>query len=209
MRTSCPCARNRGRCPSISLLPGLSSQPEAVSPFHRWRHNRCSADVPLACEQTWLTVPPAATPSQCQEGTGHLPWCAASDAETPSQLDKCRNAYPSPITAFLHCWPLLAHHRHRQQAPEICFAGGAPPSRKSPTPRNQLGEVALEDGLASSMHAYSCTPGSYRALPSRYQEIKQHQLHFRPGERIFFPESNLGRGRSAGAGQMSSARGHF
>lgn len=89
MHTSCPCARNRGRCPQISLLPGLSSQPEAITPFHRWRHKRCSADAALARagmalhqHQTWLAVTPAAALRQCEEGTGHLPRCAASDAKT-------------------------------------------------------------------------------------------------------------------------------
>lgn len=189
MHTSCPCARNRGRCPPISLLPGLSSQPEAVSPFHRWRHKRCSADVALACEQTWLTVPPAATPSQCEEGTGHLPWCTARDAETPSQLDKCLNAYPGPITHFPTVGPCLFITGTDSRLLKFVL-----PKELSPAPRNQLGEMAMEDGLASSMHACSCTPGSYRALLSLYQEIKQHQLHFCRGEGISFPRSNLGRG---------------
>lgn len=59
-----------------------------------------------------------------------------------------------------------------------------------------------------------CMPvPAHRAPPeppqSLHQEIKQVPRRSRQGEGIFFPRSSLGRGRSAGAGQESSARGRF
>ena len=78
VHTSCPWARNRGRCPQISLLPGPSSQAEATVPVHRRRHMRCSADMTLARadvaphrQQTRLGVLPAATLRRRKDRTGH------------------------------------------------------------------------------------------------------------------------------------------
>lgn len=63
------------------------------------------------------------------------------------------------------------------------MAPGHPPHRTGPT------------------HACPCTPGPRRALPSLYQEIKQHQLHFCQGEGIFFPGSSWGGGEVQGLGR--------
>lgn len=205
MHTSCLCARNKGRCPQISLLSGLSTQPEAITSFHRWRHKR-GGSAPAANLARGAT---SSRPVPAQGGDR----TPASGAQPVMQKHPLGwiNATTLPQThhTFPHRWPLLLHHGHRQPAPEICFAGGAPRSPRTPPPGNQIREVGLQDGLASPMHAGPCMSGPCRALLSLHQEINHHQLHFCQREGIFFPRSSLGRGQSAEVGQESSARGRF